>query len=102
MSSEEFKSNWFELSPHFVVIISLPLFPLQSILSTMFYLLEVENEENVLVCLRVIIELHKQFRPSVSPEVGHPLNLLVNAVMLLCLQLFKRCGLSLSKNTTHT
>ena len=35
----------------------------------MFYLLEVENEENVLVCLRIIIELHKQFRPSISPEV---------------------------------
>ena len=35
----------------------------------MFVLLETENEENVLVCLRVIIELHKQFRPQYSPDV---------------------------------
>ena len=35
----------------------------------MFVLLEIENEENVLVCLRVIIELHKQFRPQYSPDV---------------------------------
>ena len=39
------------------------------LLSTMFSLLEIENEENVLVCLRVIIDLHKQFRPSFSTEV---------------------------------
>ena len=29
---------------------------------------EYENEENVLVCLRIIIELHKQFRPAHSQE----------------------------------
>ena len=40
------------------------------LLSTMFFLLEIENEENVLVCLRVIIDLHKQFRPSFSTEVS--------------------------------
>ena len=28
-----------------------------------------ENEENVLVCLRIIIELHKQFRPQMSQEI---------------------------------
>ena len=28
-----------------------------------------ENEENVLVCLRIIIELHKQFRPAHSQEI---------------------------------
>ena len=28
-----------------------------------------ENEENVLVCLRIIIELHKQFRPQMSLEI---------------------------------
>lgn len=39
-------------------------------LSLMFRLLEVENEENVLICLRIIIELHKQFRPPYSPEVS--------------------------------
>ena len=42
----------------------------KALLSTMFFLLEVENEENVLVCLRIIIDLHKQFRPSFSTEVG--------------------------------
>ncbi|RWS15188.1 transformation/transcription domain-associated protein-like protein [Dinothrombium tinctorium] len=38
------------------------------ILSLMFQLLEVDNEENVLVCLRIIIELHKQYRPPFTPE----------------------------------
>ncbi|XP_064456550.1 transformation/transcription domain-associated protein-like isoform X2 [Ornithodoros turicata] len=38
-------------------------------LSLMFELLKVENEENVLVCLRIIIELHKQFRPPFNPEI---------------------------------
>ena len=42
---------------------------MQPTLSVMFSLLETENEENGLVCLRIIIELHKQFRPPVSPEV---------------------------------
>ena len=37
----------------------------------MFVLLEMENEENVLVCLRIIIELHKQFRPPFSPDVSN-------------------------------
>ncbi|XP_068742186.1 transformation/transcription domain-associated protein-like isoform X1 [Montipora capricornis] len=46
-----------------------PHFP--SILSLMFYLLEIENEENVLVCLRIIIELHKQFRPPLQSEIQH-------------------------------
>lgn len=43
----------------------------KDILAHMFKLLELENEENVLVCLRIIIELHKQFRPPHSPEIGH-------------------------------
>ncbi|XP_033101198.1 transformation/transcription domain-associated protein-like isoform X1 [Anneissia japonica] len=38
------------------------------VLELMFFLLDRENEENVLVCLRVIIELHKQFRPHMAPE----------------------------------
>lgn len=29
-----------------------------------------ENEENVLICLRIIIELHKQFRPPITQEVS--------------------------------
>lgn len=40
-----------------------------SILSLMFKLLEIDNEENVLVCLKIIIELHKHFRPTFSIEV---------------------------------
>lgn len=36
----------------------------------MFRLLETDNEENVMVCLRIIIELHKTFRPQFSPEVS--------------------------------
>ncbi|KAJ7370185.1 hypothetical protein OS493_033810 [Desmophyllum pertusum] len=45
--------------------------PAQAILSLMFHLLEIENEENVLVCLRIIIELHKQFRPPLQSEIQH-------------------------------
>jgi transformation/transcription domain-associated protein len=30
---------------------------------------QIDNEENVLICLRIIIELHKQFRPQMSVEV---------------------------------
>lgn len=41
-----------------------------SILTLMLKLLQVDNEENVLVCLRIIIELHKQYRPSFNPEVN--------------------------------
>ena len=39
------------------------------ILSMAFKLLELENEENVAVCLKIIIELHKQFRPPHSHEI---------------------------------
>lgn len=35
-----------------------------------FRILQVENEENVLVCLRIIIELHKQYRPAYNIEVS--------------------------------
>lgn len=40
-----------------------------SILTLMLKLLQVDNEENVLVCLRIIIELHKQYRPAFSQDV---------------------------------
>ena len=33
-------------------------------------LAQIENEENVLVCLRIIIELHKQFRPPLQSEAS--------------------------------
>ncbi|KAL9705143.1 hypothetical protein quinque_008661 [Culex quinquefasciatus] len=32
-------------------------------------LLQTDNEENVLVCLRIIIDMHKQYRPSFHPEI---------------------------------
>ena len=38
-------------------------------LNLMFRLLEKENEDNVLICLRIIIELHKQYRPQYSAEI---------------------------------
>nr|XP_054766791.1 transformation/transcription domain-associated protein-like [Lytechinus pictus] len=43
----------------------------RQILELMFILLETENEENVLVCLKIIIELHKYYRPTMQPEVQH-------------------------------
>ncbi len=43
----------------------------KDVLKLAFKLLETENEENVIVCLRIIIELHKQFRPSHSIEINH-------------------------------
>jgi len=30
---------------------------------------QIDNEENVQVCIKIIIELHKQFRPQMAPEV---------------------------------
>lgn len=42
----------------------------KSIISLMLKILQIDNEENVLVCLRIIIELHKNFRPSFNPEVS--------------------------------
>ncbi|KAH8272038.1 hypothetical protein KR018_007399 [Drosophila ironensis] len=41
----------------------------KSIISMMLKLLKTDNEENVLVSLRIIIELHKHFRPSFNPEI---------------------------------
>uniref|UniRef100_T1JAK1 Transformation/transcription domain-associated protein n=1 Tax=Strigamia maritima TaxID=126957 RepID=T1JAK1_STRMM len=48
------------------------------ILTLMFHLLEIENEENVLVCLRIIIELHKQYRPQFNAEIQHFLQFVKN------------------------
>lgn len=33
------------------------------------YLLEIENEDNAVICLRIIIDLHKIFRPTLENEV---------------------------------
>lgn len=43
---------------------------LKDVLEAMFRLVEVENEENVLICLRIIIELHKHYRPNYCEEVS--------------------------------
>ncbi|XP_044261128.1 transcription-associated protein 1 [Tribolium madens] len=43
----------------------------KSILSLMLRLLEIDNEENVLICLKIIIELHKQYRPAFNLEIQH-------------------------------
>ena len=49
-----------------------PLKPhVRDILLLMFHLLDVDNEENVLICLRIIIEMHKHYRPPYSNEVSH-------------------------------
>ncbi|XP_027217728.2 transformation/transcription domain-associated protein isoform X2 [Penaeus vannamei] len=51
---------------------------LRPILTLMFRLLETDNEENVMVCLRIIIELHKTFRPQFSPEIQQFLQFVKN------------------------
>uniref|UniRef100_A0A146L0J1 Transformation/transcription domain-associated protein n=6 Tax=Lygus hesperus TaxID=30085 RepID=A0A146L0J1_LYGHE len=43
----------------------------EQILNVTFKLLETENEENVHVCLRIIIELHKHYRPVYNSEIQH-------------------------------
>lgn len=40
-----------------------------NLLKLSMYLLEVENEENAVICLRIIIDLHKNYRPSLESEV---------------------------------
>ncbi|XP_033155613.1 transcription-associated protein 1 isoform X1 [Drosophila mauritiana] len=41
----------------------------KTIITMMLKILKTDNEENVLVCLRIIIELHKHFRPSFNSEI---------------------------------
>lgn len=41
----------------------------KSILILMLKLMEIENEENVLVCLKIFMEMHKQYRPTYTAEV---------------------------------
>jgi len=41
----------------------------KNILALTLKLLKTDNEDNVLVCLRIIIDLHKQYRPTFHPEV---------------------------------
>lgn len=46
----------------------------KTILTLMLKLLKTDNEDNVLVCLRIIIDVHKQYRPAFHPEVNHNRN----------------------------
>lgn len=41
----------------------------QAILVLVLNLIKEDNEENVLICLRIIIDFHKQYRPAFYPEV---------------------------------
>lgn len=43
----------------------------EPLLTLVFKLLEIENETNVLVCLRLVIELHKHYRPAFSSDVSN-------------------------------
>jgi transformation/transcription domain-associated protein len=54
----------------------------KNILTLMLKLLKTDNEDNVLVCLRIIIDLHKQYRPTFHPEVLY----FIFARHLLCIK----------------
>jgi transformation/transcription domain-associated protein len=40
-----------------------------NLLKLSMFLLEIENEENAVICLRIIIDLHKNYRPTLESEV---------------------------------
>lgn len=40
-----------------------------NLLKLAMFLLEVENEENAVICLRIIIDLHKNYRPALENDV---------------------------------
>ncbi|KAJ8314001.1 hypothetical protein KUTeg_008562 [Tegillarca granosa] len=61
----------------------------QQVFSLMFKLLKSENEENVLVCLRIIIELHKHFRPQMNEEIKDFLQFVKNIYKTIPSHLFK-------------
>lgn len=72
----------------------------RQILTLIFKLLETDNEENVLVCLRIIIDLHKQYKPTFNPEVSnnvymyHFIVLNYNSPYIPLFTIFKRFKLS--------
>ncbi|EGG23993.1 protein kinase [Cavenderia fasciculata] len=47
----------------------------QNLLQLCMYLLEVDNEDNAIICLRIIMELHKNYRPNLESEVQPFLNI---------------------------
>ena len=34
------------------------------------FMAQVENEDNVLVCIRILLDLHKHYRPQMNEEVS--------------------------------
>lgn len=46
------------------------LLSVDEIFNQWFHSFQIDNEENALVCLRIIIELNKQFRPVFTSEVS--------------------------------
>ncbi|KAK4475316.1 hypothetical protein MN116_002383 [Schistosoma mekongi] len=42
----------------------------RSLLEMLFKLVEIENEDNVLICVKLIIDIHKFYRPSFSNDVS--------------------------------
>ncbi|EGC36462.1 hypothetical protein DICPUDRAFT_151088 [Dictyostelium purpureum] len=48
-----------------------------ALLQLSMYLLEVDNEENGLICLRIIIDLHRNYRNSLEGEVQSFLNIVL-------------------------
>lgn len=58
----------------------------KSILILMLKLMEIENEENVLVCLKIFMETHKQYRPAYNPEVD--VSIFHFIIQLVCKSLF--------------
>ena len=42
---------------------------LQDLLKLLMHILTTDNEENGLICLRIIFDLHRSFRPALEPEV---------------------------------
>eukprot|EP01133_Synstelium_polycarpum_P011916 gene11916-13884_t len=49
----------------------------QNLLQLSMYLLEVDNEDNATICLRIIMELHKNYRPNLESEVQSFLNIVL-------------------------
>lgn len=54
-----------------------------SILILTLNLIREDNEENVLICLRIIIDLHKQYRPAYYPQVDYYLDAILEEALII-------------------
>lgn len=61
-----------------------------SILILTLNLIKEDNEENVLICLRIIIDLHKQYRPAFYPQVNLRRQKIIYSCLQKCIFLDKR------------